>query len=64
MVASLVKEREREAAQAASLYLKLPLDEWGLLEFEKLDAIADRGLEASAERVRGRWRGEVERAPT
>jgi hypothetical protein len=30
----------------------MPVDEWGLLEFDGLDAIAARGYEASAGRVR------------
>ena len=52
VVASIVKERSRESAQDASLYLKLPIEEWGLLEFEKLEAIARRGYEASRDPVR------------
>jgi predicted acylesterase/phospholipase RssA/CRP-like cAMP-binding protein len=55
LVASIVSVRERRAAEGASLYLKLPVDAWGLLEFEKLDAIADRGYSASAEPVRAWW---------
>jgi predicted acylesterase/phospholipase RssA/CRP-like cAMP-binding protein len=52
VVASVVKERARESAEDASLYLKLPIEEWSLLEFEKLEAIAARGYEASREPVR------------
>ena len=33
VVASLVRERERRPPSAASLYLKMPVDDWGLLEF-------------------------------
>jgi len=45
----------RRAAESASLYLKMPVDEWGLLEFEKLDAIAERGYSAAAEPLRAWW---------
>lgn len=55
LVASVVSDRERQAAKSASLYLKMPVDEWGLLEFEKLEAIADRGYSAAAEPVRAWW---------
>jgi predicted acylesterase/phospholipase RssA/CRP-like cAMP-binding protein len=55
LVGSIVGDRERRAAEAASLYLKLPVSDWGLLEFEKLDAIALRGHQASAERVKEWW---------
>ena len=55
VVASLAKERERQGARAASLYLKMPVGEWGLLEFEQIDAIAARGYQASAEPVRVWW---------
>ncbi|MGH0028242.1 MAG: patatin-like phospholipase family protein, partial [Myxococcota bacterium] len=57
VVGSLVRERERRASDLASLYLKMPVDEWGLLEFEKLDPIAARGYEASADRIRA-WAAE------
>jgi predicted acylesterase/phospholipase RssA len=52
VVGSLVRERDRRVAEQASLYLKMPVDAWGLLEFEKLDEIAARGYEASVEPVR------------
>jgi predicted acylesterase/phospholipase RssA len=55
VVASILRQRERRAAERASLYLKLPVDEWGLLEFEKLEPIAARGYEACAARVREWW---------
>lgn len=55
VVASLMRERERHAAEAASLYLKMPVDEWGLLDFELIDAIAERGYEASAAPIREWW---------
>jgi len=57
LVASLVRARSRRTAEAASLYLKMPVDEWGLLEFTALDAIAARGYEASAAPIRAWWEG-------
>lgn len=61
VVGSMVRERERRAAELASLYLKMPVDAWGLLEFEKLDAIAERGYEAGAEAIRA-WASERQHA--
>jgi len=55
LVGSIVGDRERRAAETASLYLKLPVADWGLLEFEKLDDIAQRGHQASAGRVKEWW---------
>jgi len=55
--ASLMRQRERRTAETASLYLKMPVDDWGLLDFKQLDAIAARGYEASAERIREWWTG-------
>ena len=55
LVGSIVGDRERRAAETASLYLKLPVADWGLLEFEKLDAIALRGHQASAGRIQEWW---------
>jgi predicted acylesterase/phospholipase RssA/CRP-like cAMP-binding protein len=55
VVASLMRQRERRIAETASLYLKMPVDDWGLLDFKQLDAIAARGYEASAERIREWW---------
>lgn len=55
LVGSIVGDRERRAAETASLYLKLPVADWGLLEFDKLDAIALRGYEVSVEPVREWW---------
>jgi NTE family protein/lysophospholipid hydrolase len=61
LVASLAKERERRAAQGASLYLRVPVEEWGLLEFERLQSISQRGYEACLEPVKRWWqaRGSV-----
>jgi NTE family protein/lysophospholipid hydrolase len=55
LVGSIVGDRERRAAETASLYLKLPVSDWGLLEFEKLDDIALRGHQASAGRIQEWW---------
>jgi hypothetical protein len=33
----------------------MPVDEWGLLDFEALDAIAERGYEASTAPIREWW---------
>lgn len=57
VVGSLVRERERRAAEMASLYFKMPVDDWGLLEFEKLEAIAARGYETSQGPIRA-WASE------
>jgi predicted acylesterase/phospholipase RssA/CRP-like cAMP-binding protein len=58
LVGSIVGDRERRAAETASLYLKMPVSDWGLLEFEKLDAIAERGYAASSGPVREWWQRE------
>ena len=55
VVASLVRERERQASELAGLYVKMPVAEWGLLEFGAIEAIAERGYQACAERVRKWW---------
>ena len=58
LVGSIVGDRERRAAETASLYLKLPVADWGLLEFEKLDEIALRGHQVAAGPIRDWWRRE------
>jgi len=63
VVASLAKQRERQASETASLYLKMPVGDWGLLDFNQLGAIADRGYEASAEPVRFWWRSRSGASP-
>jgi len=63
VVSSLAKQRELQAARTASLYLKMPVDQWGLLEFEALEAIAERGYQASAEPVRSWWQGRGRELP-
>ena len=55
VVGSVLRARERRAAERASLYLQVPVEEWGLLQFDQLDAIAARGYEASAVRIREWW---------
>ena len=55
VVASIASDRERRAAEVASLHLRIPVDEWGLLEFESLDSIARRGYEASRARIADWW---------
>jgi predicted acylesterase/phospholipase RssA/CRP-like cAMP-binding protein len=64
LVGSIVGDRERRAAETASLYLKLPVSDWGLLEFERLDAIAERGYQASVARVKEWWSSRTGSAPT
>jgi hypothetical protein len=54
VVASILRERERRAAERVSLYLKLPVEKWGLLEFDQLEPIAACGYETCAPRV-GEW---------
>ncbi len=48
---SSVAALKRTKSQA-DLYLQLPLDEWRLLEFEAMDAIAARGYELAIESIR------------
>jgi len=60
VVASLVREREREGSpDRPDLHLKLPVDEWGLLDFDRLEPIAKRGYEASTEPLRRWWKAEA-----
>ena len=55
VVASIVTDRERRTSETASLYLKIPVAEWGLLDFDALDAITERGYEASRDEVLRWW---------
>jgi predicted acylesterase/phospholipase RssA len=55
VVASIVAGRQLRIADTASLYLKVPVAEWGLLDFKALEAIAARGYESSREAVVGWW---------
>jgi NTE family protein/lysophospholipid hydrolase len=56
VVASIVADREHRSADSASLYLKVPVAEWGLLDFKAHDAIADRGYQSSRDAI-VRWWG-------
>lgn len=55
VVGSLVRERERQASELAGLYVKMPVADWGLLDFGAVEEIAERGYQACAERVRKWW---------
>jgi len=55
LVASIHSARERRAAEAASLYLRVPVADLRLLAFERIDEIAARGYEATHERIRTWW---------
>jgi predicted acylesterase/phospholipase RssA len=52
LVASVYWTRERHAAEAASLYLRVPVADLRLLAFERIDEIVARGYEAAAEAIR------------
>jgi predicted acylesterase/phospholipase RssA/CRP-like cAMP-binding protein len=55
VVASVYWARERRAADAASLYLRIPVADFRLLDFERVDEIAQRGYEAARDPVRAWW---------
>jgi len=57
LVASIHSARERRAAEAASLYLRIPVADLRLLAFERIDEIAARGYESTRERIRAWWAG-------
>ena len=54
-VASVYWTRERRTAEQASLYLRIPVADLRLLAFERIDAIAVRGYEATREAIRKWW---------
>ena len=54
-VASVYWTRERHTAEQASLYLRIPVADLRLLAFERIDAIAARGYEATHEAIRKWW---------
>jgi predicted acylesterase/phospholipase RssA len=58
VVASVYWARERRTADAASLYLRIPVTDFRLLDFERVDEIAQRGYEASRDQVRAWWQRE------
>jgi hypothetical protein len=55
VVASIAADRKHRSADTASLHLKVPVAEWGLLDFKALDAIAARGYESSRDAVLRWW---------
>jgi predicted acylesterase/phospholipase RssA/CRP-like cAMP-binding protein len=52
LVASVYWTRERRAAEAASLYLRVPMADLRLLAFERIDEIVARGYEAAGDAIR------------
>jgi predicted acylesterase/phospholipase RssA/CRP-like cAMP-binding protein len=55
LVASIIAEREKHARAAASLYLKIPVDDVKLLAFDAIEEIADRGYETTRDAVASWW---------
>ena len=55
LVASIHSARERRAAEAASLYLRIPVADLRLLAFERIDEIVARGYESTREKIRAWW---------
>lgn len=55
VVASAAARRKRETDPQASLYLSMPVAEWGMFQFGSLEAIAERGYEASLDPIRSWW---------
>jgi predicted acylesterase/phospholipase RssA len=53
LVASVYWARERHTAEAASLYLRIPMADMRLLAFDRIDEIAARGYAATREAIRG-----------
>jgi predicted acylesterase/phospholipase RssA len=54
-VASVYWARERRTAELASLYLRVPVADMRLLAFERIDDIAVRGYEATAQPIQEWW---------
>jgi predicted acylesterase/phospholipase RssA len=52
LVASVYWTRERRSADAASLYLRIPMADLRLLAFERIDEIVARGYEAARGAIR------------
>jgi predicted acylesterase/phospholipase RssA/CRP-like cAMP-binding protein len=52
LVASVYWTRERRAAEAASLYLRIPMADLRLLAFDRIDEIVARGYEATRDAIR------------
>jgi predicted acylesterase/phospholipase RssA len=55
VVASVYWTRERRTAEAASLYLRIPVADFRLLAFERLDDIAERGYLSARDAIRAWW---------
>jgi predicted acylesterase/phospholipase RssA/CRP-like cAMP-binding protein len=55
LVASVYWTRERRAAEAASLYLRVPVADLRLLAFERIDEIAARGYDSTREAIAAWW---------
>jgi len=51
LVASVYWNRERRAADTASLYLRIPMADLRLLAFDRIDEIVARGYEAARDAV-------------
>jgi len=51
LVASVYLTRERRTAEAASLYLRIPLADLRLLDFDRIDEIVTRGYEATRDAI-------------
>jgi predicted acylesterase/phospholipase RssA/CRP-like cAMP-binding protein len=52
LVASVYWTRERRAAEAASLYLRIPMADLRLLAFDRIDEIVSRGYAAARDAIR------------
>jgi predicted acylesterase/phospholipase RssA len=52
LVASVYWNRERRAAETASLYLRIPMADLRLLAFDRIDEIVARGYEAAGDAIR------------
>ncbi|MCZ7565027.1 MAG: hypothetical protein M5U08_15625 [Burkholderiales bacterium] len=52
LVASVYWSRERRSADAASLYLRIPMADLRLLDFDRIDEIVERGYAAARAAIR------------
>jgi len=55
VVASMMAARERQSAATASLYLRVPVADLKLLDFERIDEIAARGYDSTHKAIREWW---------
>jgi predicted acylesterase/phospholipase RssA/CRP-like cAMP-binding protein len=60
LVASVYWNRERRMADTASLYLRIPMADLRLLDFDRIDEIVARGYEAARSAI-GKWSEERSR---